>query len=126
MKGIARAFIGAAITVAVSVAGFGAARAAGAFAIGACAAFGYSYDFKHMDKARKKALANCKGKNCRVVATMRKRCAALAVDPKRSCKAYGWAVSRGLGRTENLALRQCYRHGGRTCVIRSWACDVKG
>jgi Domain of unknown function (DUF4189) len=126
MRCIVRVLIGAVIAVAISIAGFGAARAAGAFALGACAAFGYSYDFTHMDKARKKALANCKGKKCRVVATMRKRCAALAVDPKHPCKAYGWAVSRGLGRTQNLALRQCYRHGGRTCVIRSWVCDAKG
>jgi hypothetical protein len=27
---------------------------------------------------------------------------------------------------QNMALRQCYQFGGKDCVIRAWACDVKG
>jgi hypothetical protein len=48
---------------------------------------------------------------------------ALAVG---SCGAHGYAVARRLGEAENIALRYCYRFGGKDCVIRAWLCDAKG
>ena len=27
---------------------------------------------------------------------------------------------------ENVALKSCYKYGGKDCVIRAFACDVKG
>ena len=126
MNFIVRAMVGAAAMAGVLIAGPGGSFAAGAFAVGACGAFGYSYDFLSMDDARARARSNCKGKRCLLVATMRKRCAALAIDATKPCGPYGWAVAARLGRAQNTALRQCYRHGGKTCVIRGWVCDAKG
>jgi Domain of unknown function (DUF4189) len=56
------------------------ARAAGALAIGSCGAYGEAHDFRTLDEAQRNALAKCKGEACRVVATVRRGCAALAVD----------------------------------------------
>ena len=28
--------------------------------------------------------------------------------------------------TLNAATRECYKYGGKECVIRAWACDAKG
>lgn len=102
------------------------ALAAGAFAVGACGAYGYAYDFVSMSEARKAALVNCSGKGCRVVGTMRKRCAAMAIELARRCGASGWSIARHLGEAENNALRACYKSGGKDCVIRAFACDGKG
>ena len=102
------------------------AGAAGAIAIGTCAAYGYAYDFAELDRARGAALRKCGAQACQVVATMHRNCAALAIDGGDVCGAHGYAVAPRLGRAQNVALRQCYKHGGRDCVIRAWACDGKG
>lgn len=102
------------------------AQAAGALAVGACSAYGYSYDFGDMSEARRSALANCAGKNCKVVTTIRRNCAALAIDAKKSCGAHGWAARPRLGAAQNEALKLCYQHGGKDCVIRAFVCDGKG
>jgi hypothetical protein len=101
------------------------ARAHGALAIGACGAFGQAFDFHSVDEARKSALANCSGQACRVVATVRRGCAALAVDFASGCGAHGWGKAPKLGRAQNAALKSCYRDGGKECVIRTFFCDVK-
>ena len=81
------------------------ARAAGALAIGSCGAFGEAYDFRTIDDARKSALAKCQTDTCRVVTTVKRGCAAFAVDFTNACGAHG-----------------C----GKECVIRTFFCDAKG
>ncbi|HWC91516.1 MAG TPA: DUF4189 domain-containing protein [Pseudolabrys sp.] len=102
------------------------AYAAGALAIGPCGAFGVAYDFATPAQASRSALARCKGDGCRVVATVRRSCASLAIDFKNACGAHGWGKAQKLGRAENVALRACYKDGGAECVIRTFFCDAKG
>lgn len=102
------------------------ARAAGALAVGSCGAYGEAYDFRSVDEARKSALAKCKGNACRVVATVRRGCAAMAVDYANACGGNGWGQARRLGAAQNAALRSCYQDGAKECVIRTFFCDAKG
>src|ERR1051326_410191 len=70
-----RALVAAALllaTAALMAVTVNTARANGALGIGACGAFGQAFDFQSADEARKSALANCSGQDCRVV-TMVKR-----------------------------------------------------
>jgi hypothetical protein len=101
------------------------ARANGALAIGACGAFGQAFDFHTPDEARKSALASCSGQACRVVTTVKRGCAALAVDFSSGCGAHGWGKAAKLGSAQNDALKGCYRDGGKECVIRTFFCDAK-
>jgi hypothetical protein len=102
------------------------ARAAGALAIGACGAFGESYDFRSLDEARSSALSKCRGAACRIVTTVKRGCAAFAVDFSNPCGGNGWGKGPRLGRSQNEALKACYRAGGKECVIRTFFCDAKG
>lgn len=102
------------------------ARAAGALAIGSCGAFGEAYDFRNIEEARQSALTKCQGETCRVVTTVKRGCAAFAVDFTNPCGAHGWGKGPRLGRTQNEALRSCYKDGGKECVIRTFFCDAKG
>src|SRR3990172_860332 len=102
------------------------ARAAGALSIGSCGAFGEAYDFRTVEEARKSALAKCQSDTCRVVTTVKRGCAAFAVDFTNACGAHGWGKGPRLGVTQNAALRSCYRDGGKECVIRTFFCDAKG
>src|SRR6266849_2172960 len=94
--------------------------AAGAFAIGKCRA----YDYAGGKVARAAALKHCKGQ-CTMV-TMKRACAALAVDMANPCGAHGYAVKPRISSSLNEATRKCYESGGKECVIRAWACDAKG
>jgi len=102
------------------------ARAAGALAVGSCGAYGEAHDFRSLDEAQRNALSKCKGDACRVVTTVRRGCAALAVDYANACGGQGWAKATRLGAAENEALRGCYRDGAKECVIRTFFCDAKG
>ena len=102
------------------------ARAAGALAIGSCGAFGEAYDFRTIEEARASALSKCQADTCRVVTTVKRGCAAFAVDFTNACGAHGWGKGPRLGVTQNEALRSCYRDGGKECVIRTFFCDAKG
>jgi hypothetical protein len=110
----------------VLMATLGAAHAAGAFAVGACGAYGYGYDFRDVADARVAAMKKCSGNACKVVGTIRRGCAAMAVDVKHPCGSFGWAISSHLGKAENASLRRCYEFGGKDCVVRAFACDEKG
>jgi hypothetical protein len=112
--------------VCASVALIGAAEAAGAMAVGACGAYGYGYDFRKIADARVAAMRKCTGNACKIVGTIRRGCAAMAVDAKHPCGSFGWAIDPHLGRAENLSLRRCYEFGGKDCVVRAFACDEKG
>ena len=100
------------------------AWAAGAFAIGKCGAYGEAYDFAGEDAARVAALKKCKGE-CTAV-TMKRGCAALSIDMTNPCGAHGYAVRPQISSSLNEATRECYKFGGKECVIRAWACDGKG
>lgn len=101
------------------------AHGAGAFAVGVCGAYGYGIDFAGARSASATALKRCQGKDCRVVITMKRSCAAFAIDAANACGAHGYAGAKVLARAQNAALQQCYKFGGKTCVIRAFACDGK-
>jgi len=121
-----RQFWRSAILMCVLLVAPATAHAAGALAVGTCRAYGYSYDFGDITAARRAALANCSGQNCKVVTTMRRNCAALANDASKACGVNGWAVRPRLGAAQNEALKLCYQRGGKDCVIRAFVCDGKG
>ena len=100
------------------------ALAAGAFAIGKCGAYGKAYDYAGEKVARAAARKQCKGE-CTAV-TMKRACAALAVDMTNPCGPHGYAVKLRISSSLNAATRKCYEFGGKECVIRAWACDAKG
>ena len=98
--------------------------AAGAFAIGKCGAYGQAYDHPGEASARAAALKQCKG-DCTAV-TMKRACAALSVDMTNPCGPHGYAVRPKISASLNDATRECYKFGGKECVIRAWVCDAKG
>ena len=103
-----------------------ASNAAGALAAGQCGAYGYAFDDASAKSAAHRAMAECRGKGCKVIATVRRGCAALAIDGANVCGPSGWGTAKTLGRAQNAASKHCYRFGGRNCVIRAWMCDAKG
>ena len=113
----------AALVILASVAN---THAAGALATGRCGAYGYSYDDTSAEAAAQRARAQCKGKDCKVVTSFAKTCAALAIDAKNFCGPSGWAKAASLAQAQNIAAEQCHRFGGKTCVIRAWVCDSRG
>jgi hypothetical protein len=116
----------AAVAACTLLATVGAAQAGGAFAVGACGAYGYGYDFHKIADARAAAMKKCAGADCKIVGNMRRGCAAMAIDVKHPCGAFGWAIESHLGKAENTSLRRCHQFGGRDCMVRAWACDEKG
>lgn len=104
----------------------GDALAAGALAIGECGAFGRAYGFRTEAQAGDAARRECQDQQCRVVATMRNACIAYAIDGANPCGAHGFATAPRLAVAQNSALRQCYKFGGKDCVVRTWACDGRG
>src|SRR5262249_4282525 len=84
----------------ILIAALGAAHAAGALAVGACGAYGCGYDFHKIADARVAAMRKCTGNACKIVGTIRRGCAAMAVDAKRPCGSFGWAIDPHLGRAE--------------------------
>ena len=75
--------------------------------------------------ARAAARKQCKG-DCATTVTMKRACAAFAVDMANPCGAHGYAVKPHISSSLNAATRKCYEFGGKECVIRAWACDAKG
>jgi hypothetical protein len=107
-------------------AGIAGAQAAGALAVGTCGAYGFAYDYRQPDAARTAALGKCKGAGCKIVTAVEGGCAAFAIDGRNVCGPNGYASSARLALAQNTALHQCYRYGGKDCVIRAWVCDAKG
>jgi hypothetical protein len=100
------------------------ASAAGALAFGKCGAYGQAFDHAGEEPARQAALKHCKGA-CTAI-TMKRACAALSLDMTNPCGAHGYAVAPRISAAQNAAMKQCYAHGGKECVIRAWACDARG
>jgi hypothetical protein len=120
-----RALLILALTLLLAASRFiGESWAAGAIAVGKCGAYGQAYDYPGEDAARIAALKQCKGQ-CTAV-TMKRACAALAIDLKNPCGAHGYAVKPKISSSLNAATRKCYEYGGKECVIRVWACDARG
>ena len=120
-----RALFILALTLILGVSGYvSKVWAAGAFAVGKCGAYGQAFDYPAEAVARAAALKQCKG-NCTAV-TMKRACAALAVDMANPCGAHGYAVKPKISSSLNAATKKCYEFGGKECVIRAWACDAKG
>jgi Domain of unknown function (DUF4189) len=124
MTSLMRALTQLCAAASLVIGGIGVAQGAGALAIGACGAYGFAYDYAQEATAAQAALAKCSG-GCKVV-PVRRACGAIAIDGRNACGAHGYAVATRLGEAQNTALRQCYQHGGKDCVIRAWACDAKG
>jgi len=101
------------------------AWAAGAFAIGKCGAYGQAYDYPAEGAAKAAALKQCQGGDCKMI-TMKRACAAFSIDMANPCGAHGYAVRPKISNSLNEATRECYKFGGKDCVIRAWACDAKG
>ncbi len=118
------AFVFALVFVAASPQFAGPSQAAGAFAIGKCGAYGQAFDYPAEAGALAAARKQCKG-DCTTV-TMKRACAAFAVDMTNPCGAHGYAVKPRISSSLNAATRKCYEFGGKECVIRAWACDAKG
>src|SRR5579862_6106363 len=112
MVGFRRNSARAAVAAGLLIASLGAAQAAGAFAVGACGAFGYGFDFRNVSDARVAAMKKCTGTTCKVVGDMRKGCAAIAIDAKNPCGSFGWAIDSHLGKAENASMRRCFEFGG--------------
>lgn len=112
----------AACVIMIAVAG--SADAAGALAVGKCGAYGHAFDFKDARAAMAAAQKQCKGA-CKAI-PMKRACAALAVDMTNPCGPHGYAVAPRISTVLNDATRNCYKFGGKECVIRTWACDARG
>ena len=71
--------------VGISIIGLSApaGQAAGAMAVGQCAAYGYAADFTNADAARAAAQGRCVGRDCKVVMVLKRSCAAFAIDGQR-------------------------------------------
>ena len=120
-----RALLIVALTLLLAASRFiGESWAAGAIAVGKCGAYGQAYDYPGEEAARIAALKQCGGR-CTAV-TMKRACAALAIDLKNPCGAHGYAVKPKISSSLNAATRKCYEFGGKECVIRAWACDARG
>lgn len=121
-----RAFARVALAVAFVVSAIGLVQAAGALAIGPCGAYGVAYDHARDESARSEAIQKCAKSGCKVIASMKRNCAAFAIDLRNACGSYGYAAASRLGPAQNTALRQCYSNGGKDCVIRAFVCDARG
>ena len=74
-------------------------HAAGALAIGKCAAYGYAYDYPSVQAAEAAARAKCSDRTCNQVVATQKGCVAFAVDGRK--------------RVRSERLRQCVAAWGR-------------
>ncbi len=101
-------------------------HAAGALAVGSCGAYGSAYGYDRLGAARETALARCGNASCRTAATIRKQCAAFAVERHNLCGARGWAYAAERAQAEALAMQYCREHAAHGCRVRAWVCDDSG
>jgi uncharacterized protein DUF4189 len=86
--------------------------AAGAFAIGKCGAYGQAYDYAGETGALAAARKQCKGE-CTTTLTIKRACAAFAVDMTNPCGAHGYAVKSHISDSLNAATKKCYEYAAR-------------
>ena len=99
-------------------------NAAGALPVGKWGAYGQAFDYRTQAPATKAAKAQCRGE-CRTVA-MNRACAAFSIDLRNPCGAHAYAVAPRISSALNASMKDCYKYGGKECVIRAWACDARG
>src|SRR5215813_804328 len=109
MTRLSRALACAVLGISILGVGAPAGQAAGAMAVGQCAAYGYAFDFAKADAARTAAERKCVGRDCKVVMMLKRSCAAFAIDGHQPCGPHGFASANGLGEAESVALRSCYQ-----------------
>jgi Domain of unknown function (DUF4189) len=102
-------------------------------------AAGHKLNAPDMDAARKGALDGCHTsinaseaakKLCKVIATFRNQCYAIAIDPKNGTPGVGWSIAESLDKAKEQAIAQCRTTAGadrqQFCVIldaRDQGCD---
>ena len=84
--------------------------------------YGFSYNYKTVGEADRKAVADC-GSNCSVVRNFSGECAAYAADQSSGSTVYGWGTASTSGAAQNTAMRECSERGGTSCRVRAWGCD---
>jgi hypothetical protein len=106
------------------VLGSGPASAFGALAIDSYRGphYGYSYNYNNIADARARALKEC-GNNCTVVLTFKNTCAAFAADQTQDNGASGWGYATSKEEAQQTALKFCAQYGGKSCLVRVWACE---
>ena len=133
----------AAILLATVLQGAEPARAEAALAVGQPAdvaaqgiAIGWAVDYPDRKAAEEEALARCRGMRevppaardlCRVVASVRNTCLAVALDPDRGTTGVGWGVHRKRKRAETAAMDKCTdasaRNRRKSCRLAFIRCD---
>jgi hypothetical protein len=93
-------------------------------------ASGAAVNAADMDNARKSAIERChRSRNasaqsmklCKVIATFRDQCFAIAIDPKAGTPGVGWGIAETLAKADQQALAQCRTTAG---VTRQQFCAV--
>ncbi len=90
-----------------------------AMAVRTCAAYGYAFDFVNPTKAHTFALNKCADGRCKVVLTLRRSCAAFAIDTRNACGRHDYAAAQRLGQAQFTVMRYRYNNGGKHCIIRA-------
>jgi hypothetical protein len=99
-------------------------------------AFGTGNDWRTTEKAQAEALRRCRAteatkaaERCRIVATYRRECVAIAMDPEVGTPGYGWAVGPDTTRAGQRALEACKVTAGparaQFCEVSLTLCDTK-
>lgn len=121
-----------------------AATAEGALAFGTTGdlgkdgfAFGYANNWKTREKAMAEAMKHCYAQSiqaqqasalCKVVATYRQECFALAFDPEIGKPGVGWALAPDEETAKQRAIAVCEITAGRDrmqfCKVSSFYCDT--
>ena len=105
-----------------------AAHAAGELAVAECVAgtsspsIGVIIDRPTLDIARSEAIAACKGTGCRIVASVRQGCMAIATG--MDCKNTGIGVGANADEAGKSALGRCIVEQGHACIVANTYCDT--
>jgi basic membrane lipoprotein Med (substrate-binding protein (PBP1-ABC) superfamily) len=85
--------------------------------------YGYSYNFSNSAGAEQYALNQC-GQGCQIVVSFNLTCAAYAGDQTADSGIYGWGYDENPKDAQDRALYECKKQGGKSCMVRVWACDA--
>jgi hypothetical protein len=113
MRNFHRKYLSVVSAAALLVGGVAPLQAAGALAIGACAAYGYAYDYPTSEEAQAATVQKCSG-DCKQVVATKKGCVAYAIDGRKPCGPHGFANAPKLGEAQNTALKSATSTAART------------
>jgi hypothetical protein len=133
------------VAFAAALTGVTSAEAAGALAVGIHnndpgpgIALGGAVDHDEEGEAKYGALSACLSfvdagleprVSCKVVATFRGQCYAVAMDPEPGTPGFGWSIGNGQADANKKALEKCRAVGGARasfCTVTFADCDTKG